>query len=339
MPSLSCRNFCLVTLVLLQSLAPASRAEDIPVSENCQLALTATKKMKSKEDADLRQAWEESRASLPILTAQIIGVEPQIHSVATALLAGRHAWLGGDPGGAKTLLATTMFEAEVRGLGLPPEKLTFVLQCHKLLNEGTLTGYAKLNDVLERGQYTIETKNSLMDGFVYTLLDEVEKLNPATATAMLSILNERKAFLGSRVVDAFLRTALMTSNKTIEEFKASFGREEAPTADALIDRVGTRQYVFNHLAASIQSNKLLHEKRIGKRPDLHENAVHRKRLFATIRVGIDKSSDESVSENLLHLGRKDKVYFSALPKPFFGNRITPHGITAHDECDMRGIGQ
>lgn len=188
--------------------------------------------------------WQLAIQAVNTVTRNIHGSGPFVEVLLANMIAREFVWLNGDPGGAKTLISRQLFEAALRSIP-EKEKRVFVLQFHKLLNEGVITGFPKIKSLLDKGQYEINTETSLVgDRFLFLIADEAEKANPATLNALLSVLNERKALLGSKVVNAALSSGVFTSNKTMGEFLEAFG-DDRPTGEALADRMTAKLHVPN----------------------------------------------------------------------------------------------
>lgn len=191
-----------------------------------------------------------------------------VQGIFTAILAREHAILFGPPGAAKTQLASTILKASIRGLKreqseailrslitkMANDKITlssiikeihtsnpkhyelFMLQFHKLLPEGVILGFPKIEKQLNEGEEEIEIADSLAcEKFIFAILDEADKANPQTLTALLALLNERELFSGGQTFVAALRTAIITSNKFPSELLDSY-REDRSSGEALLDR-------------------------------------------------------------------------------------------------------
>jgi MoxR-like ATPase len=212
-------------------------------------------------------AWKESQNTITQIGKIVKGKDYIIHGLLTAMLAKEFVWLNGDPGGAKTLVSRIMFQAQLNAIP-NKEKKIFILQFHKLMSEGIITGFPKIKALLDEGKYEVETSSSLVgDRFLYLIADEAEKSNPATLTALLGVLNERKAFLGSKVVDAALSSGVFTSNKTTAEFLQA-GREHRPGLEALLDRMAIKNHVPNMQPTPEELVKLYDALKTGSTNDL-----------------------------------------------------------------------
>ncbi|GIL17011.1 MAG: hypothetical protein BroJett040_07620 [Oligoflexia bacterium] len=195
-------------------------------------------------ERSLSQSWQESVSGLRSITQRVYGRDQVVEALATAILAKEFVWINGEPGGAKTYLSRLMFQSVLNSIP-EKDKRIFVLQFHKLINEGKITGFQKFKSMMESGRYEVETSTSLVgDKFLFMIADEAEKSNPAVLNSLLGVLNERKAFLGSRVVDAALSSGVFTSNKTTGEFIQSF-LGDRPSGEALLDRMAIKIHMAN----------------------------------------------------------------------------------------------
>jgi len=190
------------------------------------------------------QAWNESATALKQINEAVYGRSQVIEALTTAILAKEFVWINGEPGGAKTYLSRLMFQSVLNSLPEKDKKI-FVLQFHKLISEGKISGFQKFSSMMKSGKYEIETESSLVgDKFLFLIADEAEKSNPAVLNALLSVLNERKAFLGAKVVNAILSSGVFTSNKTTGEFIQGF-LNDRPSGEALLDRMAIKIHIPN----------------------------------------------------------------------------------------------
>ncbi|MDZ4677899.1 MAG: SUMF1/EgtB/PvdO family nonheme iron enzyme, partial [Oligoflexia bacterium] len=189
-------------------------------------------------------AWTDSVQALKQIDQTVYGRHQVIEALTTAILAKEFVWINGEPGGAKTFLSRIMFQSVLNAIP-EADKKVFVLQFHKLISEGKITGFQKFSSMMKDGKYEIETESSLVgDRFLFLIADEAEKANPAVLNALLSVLNERKAFLGAKVVDAVLSSGVFTSNKTTGEFIQGF-LNDRPSGEALLDRMAVKIHIPN----------------------------------------------------------------------------------------------
>ncbi len=196
-----------------------------------------------------QSSWSESINALKQIDQTVYGRSQVIEALTTAVLAKEFVWINGEPGGAKTFLSRIMFQSVLNSIPESNKKI-FVLQFHKLISEGKISGFQKFSSMMKDGKYEIETSTSLVgDKFLFLIADEAEKSNPAVLNALLSVLNERKAFLGSKVVDSILSSGVFTSNKTTGEFIQGF-YSDRPSGEALLDRMAIKIHIPNQQLSS-----------------------------------------------------------------------------------------
>ena len=172
----------------------------------------------------------------------------------------KNIFMFGPPGGAKSALANWVRSMELK------ELKQFALQLHQMMNEMQLIGGQNL-EVAKKGEFEANTKNSIVDSVV-ALLDEIDKASPAVLAVILSILNEREALLGNKVVKAKTQTIISTSNQTLPEFNDSFVQQGmGSTGPAFLNRFLIKAFVYNWLATTDQAilNKRYKEERRLKR--------------------------------------------------------------------------
>src|ERR1700692_4079211 len=88
------------------------------------------------------EAWQESVLSLSQINQSVYGRSQVIESLTTAMLAHEFVWINGEPGGAKTFLSRLMFQSALNAIPESDKKI-FVLQFHKLISEGKISGFQK----------------------------------------------------------------------------------------------------------------------------------------------------------------------------------------------------
>lgn len=193
--------------------------------------------------ANQEDAWNVAAKSYRQLLGDAGRMTYIVRLLSLAAFTGEFAWLQGPPGGAKTAVSRKVFKSIL--LSVPDtQKRIFLIQFHKMMNEGKIIGFQDVKAMM-KGEFRLETQSSLVDNkYLMAIFDEAEKANPAVLNSLLSVLNERKAFHGSRVVEAMLRTGVFTSNKTMPEFINSFGTDRA-TGEALSGRMGLKGVVPN----------------------------------------------------------------------------------------------
>lgn len=244
----------LKTITILMTLATYSisakaiiRCEDLYKSDHYKTK--AVNSLVQRTPKSPQTTWSESITALNQINQAVYGRSQVIEALTTAILAKEFVWINGEPGGAKTYLSRLMFQSVLNSLP-EKDKRIFVLQFHKLISEGKISGFQKFSSMMKDGKYEIETSSSLVgDKFLFLIADEAEKSNPAVLNALLSVLNERKAFLGSKVVDSILSSGVFTSNKTTGEFVQGFYSDRA-SGEALLDRMAIKIHIPNQQLSS-----------------------------------------------------------------------------------------
>ncbi|MFM8268812.1 MAG: AAA family ATPase, partial [Pseudomonadota bacterium] len=209
-------------------------------------SLAVPKKKCDQQLAALSEKWDRTAETIKRIKEKVKENDSTAHNIATALLAREFILLEGEPGGAKSLIARLFLESELSGIS-PEEFKIFQLQFHQLIQEGKITGFPVVKDYLQ-GRFEVNTEDSLVGPkFALALFDEMEKALPSVTTKLLSVLAERKALHGNKVIDAVLRAGIATSNSTLAEFRESF--EDKSTADAILDRFGLKHSVGNKIVS------------------------------------------------------------------------------------------
>lgn len=290
-------------------------AHNAPAAVRCEALFAPTVVRSAKQRvtiADLmrdpKDAWDLSGEAVKQLRARFENSEYVLHPLLTAIIAREFAWLNGDPGGAKTLISRSLFEAELRSLTNQQKKI-FLLQFHKLLNEGVITGFPQLKKMLESGVYERNIDDSLIsDKFIFLIADEVEKAHPALQTTLLSVLNERKAFLGAEVVDTLLTAGVFTSNKTIGELVRSSGDERA-AIEALVDRMAIKVHVANQTVDAMSSLRMRRKIEWSRNNPWNESsgAMHLAPLVKNVKIPA-----ELLSEMVQIVRMMDSLYMNKM---------------------------
>ncbi|OFZ29028.1 MAG: hypothetical protein A2622_13120 [Bdellovibrionales bacterium RIFCSPHIGHO2_01_FULL_40_29] len=229
------------------SVKAANRCEDLFANKGFQKASPQAVLQPTARSSQM--SWAESVNALKQIDQVVYGRSQVIEALTTAILAKEFVWINGEPGGAKTFLSRIMFQSVLNSIPEGDKKI-FLLQFHKLISEGKISGFQKFSSMMKEGKYEIETSSSLVgDKFLFLIADEAEKSNPAVLNALLSVLNERKAFLGSKIVDSILASGVFTSNKTTGEFIQGF-YSDRPSGEALLDRMAIKIHIPNQQLSS-----------------------------------------------------------------------------------------
>lgn len=237
-----------------------------------------------------RAAWTQSVEAMRVIRSQVHGMDNVLRPLMSAVVAHEFVWMNGDPGGAKTYLARLVFDSVLRTIP-DREKKIFVLQFHKLIAEGKITGFPKFNEMMSSGRYSLETSSSLVgERFLFLIADEAEKANPATLNALLSVLNERKAFLGARVVDAVLASGVFTSNKTTGGFIKGFG-DDRPSGEAFLDRNPIKIHMPNQFASASETVAFHRRMRESRRVTVDLPLMELSNLMKSVTISPEMMTD------------------------------------------------
>jgi MoxR-like ATPase len=141
------------------------------------------------------------------LKASFIERDELVDGALLALLARQHLLLIGPPGTAKSMLARAL----CRRIG----GRYFEWLLTKFTTPEEVFGPVSL-PALEQGRYERVTAHKLPEAEI-AFLDEVFKANSAILNAFLTILNERRFYQGTRVLEVPLQSMIAASNELPEE--------------------------------------------------------------------------------------------------------------------------
>ena len=137
------------------------------------------------------------------LQEQFLGKEEIIRLLLIATLAGEHLLLIGPPGTAKSALARTLAKL------LDARYFEYLLTRFSEPNE--LLGPIDIHAFRE-GSYRRRTEHMLPEAEI-VFLDEIFKANSAILNSLLTLLNERRVYIGAERIDTPLLTVLAASNE------------------------------------------------------------------------------------------------------------------------------
>ena len=137
------------------------------------------------------------------LQEQFLGKEEIIRLLLIATLAGEHLLLIGPPGTAKSALARTLAKL------LDARYFEYLLTHFSEPNE--LLGPIDIHAFRE-GSYRRRTEHMLPEAEI-VFLDEIFKANSAILNSLLTLLNERRVYIGAERIDTPLLTVLAASNE------------------------------------------------------------------------------------------------------------------------------
>jgi MoxR-like ATPase len=223
-------------------------------------------------------AWEISRVGLAELASEIYGSESFLYYLGTGILAKENVLADGPGGGAKTFSVTKVLEAQlnaVRGVDeealkslhkdivffieeikkiadeerteiKDPSKRLFTLQFHQLLNESAILGGPNPLKFVKEGVYEIDYSQALIaEKNIFAVLDEVEKAPVNIQMMVLSILNERQALAGNKVIETALESIWATTNATSGQLVSQGSPEQIGGRMAFYDRFALKFHVVN----------------------------------------------------------------------------------------------
>jgi MoxR-like ATPase len=163
------------------------------------------------------------------MQAGLIERDDEIDLVLTAMIAGHHPLLVGEPGTAKSLLG----RAVAQWLG---EGNQFEVLLSKFTDPTELFGPVSIEG-LKRDEYRRITTGTMLDAPV-VFLDEIFKASPAILNTTLGVLNERKYRNGRGLIECPLVMAVAASNEWPQDSETG-GKE----LGALFDRFLFRKVV------------------------------------------------------------------------------------------------
>ncbi len=172
--------------------------------------------------ADLKALSRELRKIQGALL--LPGREEEARVLMLSLISRHHVVLIGPPGTAKSLLISRL----AKMLNAP----YFEYQLSKYTLPEEILGVPNVKLLREQGVYKLITSGKLPEA-VLAFLDEIFKGSSAILNALLTILNERKFFDGTQMVECPLWTAMGASNEVPEE----------PELKAFYDRFQYRVFV------------------------------------------------------------------------------------------------
>ena len=191
-----------------------------------------------------KQGREAIRKRARLFNNEFQSLETVHHAGLLARLFQGHLFLYGPPGGAKSAFVEWMMAGEAGP--------NFRIQMHQMITEQALIG-GQIIEEAKRGRFKVNTGGSIVDSPV-SLIDEIEKGNPAALAVLLRLLNEREVIPDGQVVKAKLETLFSTSNANLPEFFDLFVENgQGPTGPALLNRFHFKAFVYNWLSSIDQA--------------------------------------------------------------------------------------
>jgi len=214
-------------------------------------------------------AWEISRAGITELNTQLYSMENLLYYLGTALIAKENILSDGGGGGGKTFAMQEFFESQLRAVKgdtkdarnrwnvdlvkfidemnriideekryiKETDKRLFTIQFHQLLSETSLLGGPNPIKFVKEGIYEVDYSRALIaEKNMFAILDEIEKAPPSLQMTLLSILNERQALAGNKVIQTMLESIAGTTNKTLGQMVSQADPHEIGGRMAYLDR-------------------------------------------------------------------------------------------------------
>jgi MoxR-like ATPase len=255
--------------------------------------LAKTKASNGSPDQKLEVYYDATQMAFKHLQQMYPELDHAVNAFFVSILARAHLYVFGPPGGAKTSMAREILGSLIRWENVASSRQMssdvkkfaeefsnqliskdknaaeiFFLQFHKLVPEGVIIGFPKLQEQIDSGKLVFDLSTSLAhQRFIFAILDEVEKGNPAVLTTLLSVLNEREVFAGNATFKTGLRIAALTSNKMPSEFLDYFD-DDRPTGTALLDRTLNKVYVSNKFSSKETLTRFMFQIESGLFPHL-----------------------------------------------------------------------
>lgn len=280
--------------------------------------------------ARLRAAWEISVLGAGNIRASLHELDNTVYYGLTAILAKENLLIDGPGGGAKTLAATKLFTAQIRavsgkfsqkemakfGKGLleiiaadknekDPEKRIFSLQFHQTISETKLLGGPDVFKYLKTGEWVVDYSKALIsEKNLFAILDEIEKAPVSVQMTLLSVLNERMAFTGNKVVKTLLESIAATTNANLADLVAQALPHEVGGRKAFIDRFMLKIHSTNVTISALDEFLLVRKKRMSAGEKEFEIIDLRPLRKLVQRVEIPKEILNAMSEISVYMDGK-----------------------------------
>ncbi|MCM2282733.1 MAG: AAA family ATPase [Bdellovibrionaceae bacterium] len=287
-------------------------------------------------------AWEISRAGLAELSSELYGFENFLYYLGTAIMSRENLLSDGGGGGGKTFAMRKVFEAQMAGMRgqseaerrahakdmvdlvrevrkiaeeeretiSDPKNRLFTIQFHQLLSESAILGGPNPLKFVKDGEWEIDYSQALIaEKNIFAILDEVEKAPPALQMTLLSILNERQALAGNKVIQTLLESVSATTNATLGQLVSEGEPHEIGGRRALVDRFTVKFHVVN-VSASAQDAFLFLEKVGATRGQKKYTVIDLRNLRALLKkIEIPKEVLDAAAETALQM---DLIYTNRL---------------------------
>jgi len=276
----------------------------------------------AQREHDFAESWEKTRKGLTALNSSLYEMENMLLYAASAILAKENIMLDGPGGGAKTFAIRKLMESQlaaIRERATDEEKAAwlrdiqvFVKQCNQAMSERDFVGGPDPFKLIEEGDYEIDYSRALIAPHnLFGLIDEIDKMPVSIQMTLLSILNERQALIGNRVVQTMLQAVAATTNMTQGEFIAQAPPSEVGGRMAMVDRFAVKIHVVN-VTPSARDLYLLIET-VNSSGDKQLHLID----LAAIRPLLEKVQipDDMLLGSALEIGlHMDRVYTAKLNK-------------------------
>jgi MoxR-like ATPase len=303
----------------------------------------------------LNASWELTRLDIGELMSQLHGMENALYYTMTAILAKENIMADGPGGGAKTLAFRKVYEAQIRAVNkLNPSEIAekyresyelkkalveiiqrdakekdskkkiFTLQFHATMSETKILGGPDPFKFIEDGKYEIDYQKALIhESNMFALLDEIEKAPVALQMTLLSILCERKALVGNRIIDTLLESVAATTNATQGELISQALPHEIGGRQAYLDRFGLKVHLVN-VSIDAMDEFLLLEKIERSKGDRRFFIIDLRGLRPLIeQVKISKEILDAGTEVSVYMDRQYTAFRIAAEEAVQGKQIAP----------------
>lgn len=236
----------------------------------------------SQQISDQHLMWALAVEGLQELMSRIPFNQSTFYSLITAVMAKQHIYLGGPHGAAKTAILKDVFKATlrnqfvsseqktqlvedtknlatemkrvkdeissaIRAPGFDQKKGLFILQCHQMMTRVPLIGGPDVFHQFKTNEARTDYQTAMIaEKNLLVLIDEFGNAPPAVQAILLSIMNERRAFIDNKVVQLMIETMAFTSNNTLAQFVADVEHpDERGGREALLSRMGIKVFSVN----------------------------------------------------------------------------------------------
>lgn len=303
----------------------------------------------------LNASWEISRLGVGDLLSSLHNMENVLYYSLTAILAHENILIDGPGGGAKTLALRKVYQAQLNAVNkkdpqellnkyqqsyelqkalleiiqkdsslTDPQQKIFTQQFHATLSESKVLGGPDPFKFIGDGQYEIDYKKALIhEANMYAILDELEKAPVSLQMTLLSILNERQALVGNKIIQTMLESVAATTNATLGELIAQALPHEVGGRRAMIDRFALKVHTVN-ISANPLDAFLLIEKAEKAKNENKFTVIDLRGLHPLInKVVIPKEVLHAMTDITLHLDRRYTEHLVKAQEEVQGTQLAP----------------